>query len=46
MYKNGVTKLDQTAEEVKRMEAELIEKQPKLVEMNIEATKLAAIIKE
>ncbi|CAD8170768.1 unnamed protein product [Paramecium pentaurelia] len=46
MYKNGVTKLDQTQEEVKRMEAELIEKQPKLVEMNIEASKLAVIIKQ
>jgi dynein heavy chain len=26
MYRNGVIKLDQTSEEVKRMEAELIEK--------------------
>lgn len=44
VYSNGVQKLISTAEQVKRMEEELIEKQPILIQMNEETAKIAAEI--
>jgi dynein heavy chain, axonemal len=44
VYSNGVQKLLSTAEQVKRMEEELIEKQPILVTMQAETSQIAAEI--
>ncbi|KAL4429302.1 hypothetical protein ABPG74_002288 [Tetrahymena malaccensis] len=45
VYSNGVQKLISTAEQVKRMEEELIEKKPILIQMNEETQKIASEIK-